>query len=125
MMKLNFPCVWKKTKFGYDGFGVKILKSVEDIIDLPDTEMIIEDLVPFEKELSVIVARNPDGEIKCFKTVEMEFNVDSNQVEFVISPAKISGKVNDMAKKLAIKLSKSLKCVGLLAVEMFLHNEKF
>ena len=121
--KIKFPCVWKKTKFGYDGFGVKILKSAEDTISLPDTEMIIEDLIPFEKELSVIVARNPDGEIKCFKTVEMEFNVDSNQVEFVISPAKISEKVDKMAQELAIKLSKSLKCVGLLAVEMFLNNE--
>ena len=121
--EIKFPCVWKKTKFGYDGFGVKILKSAEDTINLPDTEMIIEDLIPFEKELSVIVARNPDGEIKCFKTVEMEFNVDSNQVEFVISPAKISEKVDKMAQELAIKLSKSLKCVGLLAVEMFLHNE--
>ena len=122
--KIKFPCVWKKTKFGYDGFGVKILKSAEDTISLPDTEMIIEDLIPFEKELSVIVARNPDGEIKCFKTVEMEFNVDSNQVEFVISPAKISEKVDKMAQELAIKLSKALECVGLLAVEMFLHNER-
>ena len=122
--KINFPCVWKKTKFGYDGFGVKILRSVDDIIDLPKTEMIIEDLVPFEKELSVIVSRNLSGEIKCYETVEMEFNSDSNQVEFVISPAKISGKLNDMAKKLAIKLSKSLKCVGLLAVEMFQCGDK-
>tara|TARA_B100001939_G_scaffold402_1_gene390 strand:- start:554 stop:1705 length:1152 start_codon:yes stop_codon:yes gene_type:complete len=121
---INFPCVWKKTKFGYDGFGVKILRSVDDIIDLPKTEMIIEDLVPFEKELSVIVSRNQSGEIKCYETVEMEFNSDSNQVEFVISPAKISGKLNDMAKKLAIKLSKSLKCVGLLAVEMFQCGDK-
>ena len=122
--KINFPCVWKKTKFGYDGFGVKILRSVDDTIDLPKTEMIIEDLVPFEKELSVIVSRNQSGEIKCYETVEMEFNSDSNQVEFVISPAKISGKLNDMAKKLAIKLSKSLKCVGLLAVEMFQCGDK-
>ena len=122
--KINFPCVWKKTKFGYDGFGVKILRSVDDTIDLPKTEMIIEDLVPFEKELSVIVSRNISGEIKCYETVEMEFNSDSNQVEFVISPAKISGKLNDMAKKLAIKLSKSLKCVGLLAVEMFQCGDK-
>lgn len=121
---LVFPCVWKKTKFGYDGFGVKILRSVDDIIDLPKTEMIIEDLVPFEKELSVIVSRNLSGEIKCYETVEMEFNSNSNQVEFVISPAKISGKLNDMAKKLAIKLSKSLKCVGLLAVEMFQCGDK-
>ena len=121
---INFPCVWKKTKFGYDGFGVKILRSVDDIIDLPKTEMIIEDLVPFEKELSVIVSRNQSGEIKCYETVEMEFNSNSNQVEFVISPAKISGKLNEMAKKLAIKLSKSLKCVGLLAVEMFQCGDK-
>ena len=121
--KIKFPCVWKSTKFGYDGFGVKILKSAEDTINLPETEMIIEDLIPFEKELSVIVARNPDGEIKCFKTVEMEFNNDSNQVELVISPAKISEKVDKIAQELAIKLSKSLQCVGLLAVEMFLHND--
>ena len=121
---INFPCVWKKTKFGYDRFGVKILRSVDDTIDLPKTEMIIEDLVPFDKELSVIVSRNLSGEIKCYETVEMEFNSNSNQVEFVISPAKISGKLNDMAKKLAIKLSKSLKWGGLLAVEMFQYGDK-
>ena len=121
--EIKFPCVWKKTKFGYDGFGVKILKSVDDTIDLPQTEMIIEDLVAFDKELSIIVARSESGEIKCFKTVEMEFNSDSNQVEFVISPAKISKKIDNLAQELAIKLVKSLNCVGLLAVEMFLHDD--
>ena len=121
--EIKFPCVWKKTKFGYDGFGVKILKSVDDIIDLPQTEMIIEDLVAFDKELSIIVARSESGEIKCFKTVEMEFNSDSNQVEFIISPAKISKKIDNLAQELAIKLVKSLNCVGLLAVEMFLHDD--
>ncbi len=121
--EIKFPCVWKKTKFGYDGFGVRILKSVDDTIDLPQTEMIIEDLVAFDKELSIIVARSESGEIKCFKTVEMEFNSDSNQVEFVISPAKISKKIDNLAQELAIKLVKSLNCVGLLAVEMFLHDD--
>lgn len=122
--KINFPCIWKKTKFGYDGFGVKILNSVNDIDSLPETEMIIEDLIPFEKELSVIVSRNISGEIKCYDTVEMEFNKNSNQVEFVISPARIENKVNKYAKELAIKLSESLDCVGLLAVEMFLYGDK-
>ena len=91
--KINFPCVWKKTKFGYDGFGVKILKSKSDILDLPDCEMIIEDYVPFKKELAVIVARNLNGDIKTYETVEMEFNSDSNQVEFVISPSRISNEL--------------------------------
>ena len=122
--KINFPCIWKKTKFGYDGFGVKILKSVDDIDSLPETEMIIEDLIPFDKELSVIVSRNVSGEIKCYDTVEMEFNKNSNQVEFVISPARIENKVNKYAKELAIKISESLDCIGLLAVEMFLYGEK-
>ena len=120
--EIEFPCVWKKTKFGYDGFGVKILNSINDLRGLPESEMIIEEMVSFEKELSVIVTRNVSGEVSCFNTVEMEFNKRSNQVEFVISPANISNSVNIRAKELAIKLSESLDCVGVLAVEMFLVN---
>ena len=120
--EIEFPCVWKKTKFGYDGFGVKILNSINDLSGLPESEMIIEEMVSFEKELSVIVTRNVSGEVSCFNTVEMEFNKLSNQVEFVISPANIPNSVNIRAKELAIKLSESLDCVGVLAVEMFLVN---
>jgi len=122
--KVKFPCVWKKTKFGYDGFGVKILNSFDDINNLPNSEMIIEDYIPFEKELSVIVARNVKGDIKCYRTVEMKFNNISNQVEYVISPGKISEEIDNEAQKLAIKLSESLDCVGLLAVEMFMNKNK-
>ena len=122
--KVKFPCVWKKTKFGYDGFGVKILNSIDDINNLPNSEMIIEDYIPFEKELSVIVARNVKGDIKCYRTVEMEFNNISNQVDFVISPGNISEEIDNEAQKLAIKLSESLDCVGLLAVEMFMSKNK-
>ena len=122
--EISFPCVWKKTKFGYDGFGVKILNSTEDVNSLPDSEMIIEELVPFDKELSVIVSRNSDGKVNCFETVEMEFNSISNQVEFVISPANISEEANKEAKELAVKLAESLDLVGVLAVEMFLTKDK-
>ncbi len=122
--EIKFPCVWKKTKFGYDGFGVKILNSSEDINKLPNSEMIIEDCILFEKELSVIVARNVKGDIKCYRTVEMEFNNISNQVEYVISPANISDETDKKAQKIAIKLSQSLDCIGLLAVEMFLNKKE-
>ena len=120
--EIKFPCIWKKTKFGYDGYGVKILKSIDDVKSLPESEMIIEDFIAFEKELSVIVARKADGEVKSYKTVEMEFNKESNQVEYVISPAQISYEIEKKARDLAIKLSNSLDCVGLIAVEMFLIN---
>ena len=121
---INFPCVWKKTKFGYDGFGVKILKGENDFLDLPDCEMIIEDLVVFKKELSVIVAINEDGKLKTYEAVEMEFNPNSNQVEFVISPANVSEEININAKKIASELAKKINLVGLLAVEMFLTSDK-
>ena len=120
---LSFPCVWKKTKFGYDGFGVKILNTKNDFSKLPDAEMIIEDLIEFKKELSVIVAVNKKGDIKAYETVEMEFNPDSNQVEFVISPANISEIINRNAKKIAYELAKKINLIGLLAVEMFLTND--
>lgn len=121
--KIRFPSVWKKTKYGYDGFGVKVLKSKKDVSNLPDCEMIIEDFVPFKKELAVIVARNLNGEIKTYETVEMEFNVISNQVEFVISPSKISKELNLRAKKIAIEVTKKIDNIGLLAVEMFLTHD--
>ena len=121
--KVEFPSVWKKTKFGYDGFGVKILKSTEDLNDIPESEMIIEKLVPFEKEIAVIVARNSKGKIKNFDVVEMEFNEISNQVEFVISPSNISEEIKKEAIKIAIETAEKFNLIGLLAVEMFLTKD--
>ena len=118
--KVEFPCVWKKTKFGYDGFGVKILNSVKDLNDISESEMIIEKLIPFEKEIAVIVARNSNGKIKNFEVVEMEFNEISNQVEFVISPSNLSKEIKNEAIKIAIETAEKFNLIGLLAVEMFL-----
>ena len=121
--RVEFPSVWKKTKFGYDGFGVKILKSSEDLNDIPESEMIIEKLIPFEKEIAVIVARNSKGKIKNFDVVEMEFNEISNQVEFVISPSNISDDIKKEAIKIAIETAEKFNLIGLLAVEMFLTKD--
>jgi 5-(carboxyamino)imidazole ribonucleotide synthase len=117
---LVFPCVWKKTKFGYDGYGVKILKSEKDLENLHESEFIIEKMIPFEKELATTIARNERGEIEIFPIVEMMFNEISNQVEFVICPAQIDEILIKKAKQVALNVSNSFKQVGLLAVEMFL-----
>jgi 5-(carboxyamino)imidazole ribonucleotide synthase len=117
---LEFPCVWKKTKFGYDGYGVKILKSEKDLDDLPECEFIIEKMIPFEKELATTIARNDRGEIEIFPIVEMMFNEISNQVEFVVCPAQIDEILIEKAKQVALSVSNSFKQIGLLAVEMFL-----
>ena len=121
--KLKFPCVWKKTKFGYDGYGVQILKSIDDFNSLPKTQFIIEEIVPFKKELATTIARNENGDIEVFPIVEMMFNETSNQVEFVVCPAQISDELKRKAEELALKVSKTFKQVGLLAVEMFLTQD--
>ena len=121
--QISFPCVWKKTKFGYDGYGVEIIKSIEQIDNLPDEEFIIEEFIPFEKELATTIVRNYSGDIQIFPLVQMDFNKESNQVEYVVCPAQVSREIKDLANALAMKVSKSFKHVGLLAIEMFLTKD--
>ena len=118
--ELNFPFVWKSTEGGYDGNGVKIIRSSMDLLHLPEVECIAEALVPFKNELAVSVARNAKGEIKTYPVVEMEFHPEANQVEYVICPARIDKKIAEKARTIALEVSKAFNHVGLLAVEMFL-----
>ena len=121
--QISFPCVWKKTKFGYDGYGVEIIKSIEQIDNLPNEEFIIEEFIPFEKELATTIVRNYSGDIQIFPLVQMDFNKESNQVEYVVCPAQVNREIKDLANALAMKVSKSFKHVGLLAIEMFLTKD--
>ncbi|WP_035678264.1 5-(carboxyamino)imidazole ribonucleotide synthase [Flavobacterium limnosediminis] len=117
--EVTFPFVWKCAQFGYDGNGVKIVRSAQDLTDLPEVECIAEQMVPFKNELAVIVSRSVSGEIKTYPVVEMEFHPEANQVEYVICPARIDEKVADKARNVALQVSEKFNHVGLLAVEMF------
>ena len=120
---LSLPFVWKSAQFGYDGNGVKIIRSIEDLKGLPNVECIAESMIPFKNELAVIVSRSPSGEIKNYPVVEMEFHPEANQVEYVICPARISDSVAKKAIAIALKVSEAFQHVGLLAVEMFQTQE--
>ncbi|MDX5584237.1 MAG: 5-(carboxyamino)imidazole ribonucleotide synthase [Aureibaculum sp.] len=120
---LTFPFVWKKARFGYDGTGVKIIKSYNDLENLPNVECIVEELIDFKNELAVIVARNVNGDLKTYPVVEMEFHSDANQVEYVICPARISEEIAKKAEIIALKTSEAFKHVGILAVELFLTHK--
>lgn len=117
--EITIPFVWKCTEFGYDGNGVKVIRQISDMDDLPNVECIAETMVPFKNELAVIVCRNPSGEIKTYPVVEMEFHPEANQVEYVICPARIDEKVAEKARAIALNVSEKFNHVGLLAVEMF------
>lgn len=113
----------KLRRGGYDGKGVKKLATVADFEAALDAPSVLEELVPFEKELSVIVARNPQGQVKAFPTVEMYFNPIANLVEYLFSPAKITAEQEKRAEEIAIQVAAKLEIVGVLAVEMFLTKE--
>lgn len=120
--KIQLPFVWKKARFGYDGFGVKVVKSTSDLKGLPDEPCLAEDLVYFKSELAVLVAKSPSGETAVYPVVEMEFHPEANQVEYVICPARIEEVLAKKARNLALQTINALDHVGLLAVEMFLTH---
>lgn len=117
------PAVNKLGVGGYDGKGVQLLKSEEDLDKAFDAEGILEKFVDFEKELAVIIARNENGEMKCFPVVEMVFHPTANLVEYQFSPANIEASTAQQAEEVAIKTAEAFGIVGLLAVEMFLDKE--
>ncbi len=117
------PAFHKLGKGGYDGKGVQRISSLADQSKAFNAPGLLEKAVDFEKELAVIVARNPQGETKAFPAVEMVFHPEHNLVDFLFSPATISTEVAQKAENIALELIQKMGLVGVLAVEMFLTTE--
>ena len=117
------PAVNKLGREGYDGRGVQMLRNKEDLSKAFDAPGLLEKLIHFEKEISVIVSRNEAGEIASFPAVEMVFHPEANLVEYLFSPAQLNVAVAQEAKEIAIHVIQSLGLVGLLAVEMFVAKD--
>ena len=120
---ISFPFVWKSESMGYDGYGVQIVRSNQNLEQIKEGACMAEELVAIEKELGIIVCRSPKGETRCYPCVEMEFHPEANQVEYVLSPARISKDVAKKAEEIALAVSKAFQHVGLLAVELFLTKD--
>jgi len=118
--KINFPFVQKSCRSGYDGKGVQLIRSEQDMHLLLDGECVVEDVVDIEKELSVIVAMDQRGNTACFPAVEMLFHPTANLVEFLQAPADITIEQNELAEEIAVKTIQAFGITGILAVEMFL-----
>jgi 5-(carboxyamino)imidazole ribonucleotide synthase len=122
--KLNYPFVQKLRKGGYDGRGVSIIHSKDDLGILLNGASEVEDHINIDKEISAIVARNEREEVKCHPTVEMEFNPKANLVEKLICPSTLPAEIENEAEEIAIKIITELNLYGLLAVEMFVDKNK-
>nr|WP_131926504.1 5-(carboxyamino)imidazole ribonucleotide synthase [Hazenella coriacea] len=124
MQEWNRSVVLKTTMGGYDGKGQWILQQEEDLQTLPDEmftsgqEYILEQLIPFVREISVVVARSTTGEVSAFSpTVNLHRN---HILHLSVAPAMIEQEVIQQAKELAIQIAEHLEVIGLVAVEMFM-----
>lgn len=117
------PAVNKLGREGYDGRGVQIIKTKDDLTKAFDARGLLEKLIPFEKEIAVIVARNESGEVKSFPAVEMVFHPIQNLVEYLYSPAHLTNEILSEADNLAKAIIQKIDLIGILAVEMFVTRE--
>lgn len=125
--KLGLPAVLKTATGGYDGKGQWVLREPADVesawteASQAGTALVLEQFIRFAKELSVIAARRPSGEVRTFAPAE---NVHvRNILHLSIVPARISDAVSAEAERLALSIAESLGVVGLVAVEMFLTED--
>lgn len=115
----SLPAFWKSCRLGYDGKGVRVLRSVGDLASLPDVPCIIEQPVDLSCEVAILVARNRRGQTTTFPPCEMVFHPHANLVEEVLMPARLSAEVLKDAIDWARKIIEDLDVCGLLAVEFF------
>lgn len=116
---LDLPLIQKMRKGGYDGKGVVKLTEENKAQAAFDAPSVLEELIDFDTEVAVIVARTPSGSIRSFPPVALSFHPTANLVEFLYAPGKLSPEIVKKAQNLAIEVAVQLGIVGLLAVELF------
>jgi len=124
--RLGLPSVLKTATGGYDGKGQRVLRDRADLADAyaalsgEGIELVLEQFIRFDKEISVIAARSPSGEIVTYPPAE---NIHIENILHVsIAPARISREIVDHAQQMAVKIAEALQVVGLIAVEMFVTS---
>lgn len=127
VVRFGTPCVLKTATGGYDGKGQWVIRSLDEVeeayatLSRAKTELVLEQFIRFEKELSVIAARSPRGEVKAFPAAE---NIHINNIlHLSIVPARTSESIQQEAEQLAMRIAESMNVIGLIAVEMFLTRD--
>jgi 5-(carboxyamino)imidazole ribonucleotide synthase len=113
------PAAHKLAMGGYDGRGVELLRTKDDLVKGFDAPAILEKLVTIKKEIAVIIAVADNGENALYPSVDMVFDNRLNLLEYQISPADIPEKILWKVEAIALKVVKDLKSPGIFAVELF------
>ena len=126
IQKTGHESIFKTARFGYDGKGQEKICNKEELdaawLAAGSVPAIVEGFVDFQCEVSVIIARDSDGNTKCFDVVE---NIHSNHIlDKTIAPARVENQIAEAATAVAVKIASALSLVGLIAVEMFVTKDK-
>ena len=118
--------IFKTARFGYDGKGQETICNKEELdaawLAAGSVPAIVEGFVDFQCEVSVVIARDIDGNTKCFDVVE---NIHSNHIlDKTIAPARVEHQIAEAATAVAVKIASALSLQGLIAVEMFVTKDK-
>ncbi len=116
-----FPCVLKTCRNGYDGYGTFIVKSQSDLDQVlskvPATDLLLEEFVPFKRELAIMVARSLDGEVSLYPIVEtQQVNAVCHRV---IVPIELPAGLAQTIGAIAQTIVESLQVVGIFGIEFF------
>ena len=121
-IRIGFPFVQKLNTGGYDGKGVQVIRTESEVDKMWNEPSVLENLVDIDKELSLIIAKNEQGEIKSFPVTEMVADPKLNLLDFNICPTDISDDVHNQINDIAEKFTSAANSEGLFAIELFLDK---
>ena len=117
------PAVHKISVGGFDGRGVQLIGTKEDLGKGFDTDAVLEKMVKIKKEISVIIAVADNGDTAMYPAVDMIFDNRLNLLEYQVSPADLPQKTLWKVEAIARKVVKDLRSPGIFAVELFVTDE--
>jgi 5-(carboxyamino)imidazole ribonucleotide synthase len=117
------PAVHKIGAGGYDGRGVHVIKTKEDIDKGFDAPAVLEKMITIDKEIAQIIAVNEKGETALYPTVDMVFDSRLNLLDYQICPADLPQNVLWKIEAIALRVVKELKSPGIFAVELFVTRQ--
>ncbi len=121
----GLPAVLKTATLGYDGKGQYVVHSLQEaqqaFRDCGGVECVLEKKIALKKEVSVVVARNREGETAVYPVGENEHR--SGILHMTIVPARVGDQLAEQARKQALQLVDRLGYVGVLAVEFFIDSD--
>jgi len=121
--KKNFlPAVHKIGEGGYDGRGVQILETINDLEKGFDKPAVLERMVKIHKEIAQIVAVNEKGETAIYPPVEMLVNPALNLLDYQLSPAELEKNILWKVEAISLTTVRNFKSPGIFAVEMFVEK---